>query len=354
MSAAGSGLAAEGVVRYVKSASSSFDPEDIEANGEWIGEHFARMLVWSPFFDTRTRWYPNGWLYQDAYAIYVGSSLEKEHPEWILKDARGNRLFIPYGKPPVQYAGDISNPAFRKYWVADVKRTVARGYEGVFVDDVDMWANVGNGKDEETPAVGVNGKVITDEAWREYMVAFMDELREAIPGYEIVENPVWYADGGAANRGTTAPIVRRQMESANVIWVERGVNDSGLRGGTGPWSVSNLLAYIDELHALGRGIVMGGGSSGRLAMEYNLAAYFLVSNGRDYVSGGGSTQRVDHFWRGWSDDLGAAKGPRYSWKGLLRRDFERGSVYLNPPGGRDIVVGSRTLRGSSGAIILTP
>ena len=324
---------AAGAVHFVKRADSSFDAEDIQANAAFMWEHFTRMVGFSPFFDTRTAWAPPTWEYEDAYAIYTGSSLESEHPEWILRDASGNRLYIPYGNPPTQYAGDISNPAFRRYWIERGKATLAHGYAGIFVDDVDMWANTGNAKREKVvPISGVTGQPISDEAWREYLATLMQELRQAIPGYEIVHNNVWYADGGAANRGTTAPVVRRQIEAANVLNVERGAHDSGLTGGTGSWSLSNWFTYMDEVHAMGRAVVLGGGNYEAAAMEYNLAAYFLISTGRDYICDGGSTQNVKSFWQGWSVNLGEAVGPRErSPAGLWSRRFEKGVVYLLEP-----------------------
>src|SRR5438067_11680782 len=63
---------------------------------QWLQQHFSRMVVYSPYFDSRTAWYPNGYAYIDSYAIYTGSALATQHPEWILKDANGNKLFIPW------------------------------------------------------------------------------------------------------------------------------------------------------------------------------------------------------------------------------------------------------------------
>jgi hypothetical protein len=323
-----------GEVHFVKTADSSFDAESTEANSAWIGAHFARMVAWSPFFDSRTRWFPNAWAYQDAYAIYVGSRLASEHPEWILKDAAGEPLYIPFGAPFTQYAADISNPAFRHFWIERTRAILAHGYRGVFVDDVDMWANVANVKGEkQAPISGVNGQPLSSESWRECLATFLSEVRGALPGYEIVDNAVWYAGASSSNRGTTNPFVRSQVEDANVINLERGANDAGLKGGTGSWSLSNLFTYIDEVHALGDGVVLDGSASEPAAMEYNLAAYFLVSTGRDYVEGGGATQTARSFWPGWGVNLGEATSPRErSSSGVWRRSFRGGVVYLLEPG----------------------
>jgi hypothetical protein len=39
----------------------------------------------------------------------------------------------------------------------------------------------------------------------------------------------------------------------------------------------------------------------------------------------------DSWWKGYELNLGRALGPRQTWKGLLRRNFECGIVLLNQP-----------------------
>src|SRR5258708_36319206 len=110
--------------------------------------HLWRMLVYSPYFDSRLSWYPNGLAYLDLYAIYTGAALATQHPEWILKDATGNKLYIPWGCSNgacPQFAGDISNLAFRQWWIGQAQTLLAKGYKGLFIDDVNMEFRVGNG-----------------------------------------------------------------------------------------------------------------------------------------------------------------------------------------------------------------
>ena len=88
-----------GTVHFVRSADSSFDSITTNASPEtqaWLRAHMWRMMVWSPYFDEKTAWYPQGWMYDDAYAIYRESQLAAQHPEWILRDSAGNKLFIPF------------------------------------------------------------------------------------------------------------------------------------------------------------------------------------------------------------------------------------------------------------------
>lgn len=356
-----------GTVHFVRQADSSFDQftsNPTTSTEEWMRSHIWRMTVWSPYFDNKTSGYSNGWVYDDSYAIYHGSSQASAHPEWILKDASGNPLYIPSGCSGTscpQYAGDISNAAFRQAWIDELKGEVAHGYRGVFIDDVNMDMQVSNGNEESVaPIDRSTGRPMTSEAWRSYMARFMQEVRAQLPNIEIAHNAIWYADDHA---GTSNPYIRAEIEAANFVFIERGANDSGLTGGEGQWSLHALLAYTDQVHALGRSVVMDGTSGKLQGLGYNLASYFLISNGGDAVSGDGQTPTS--WWSGWNVDLGEAKGPRYSWNHLLRRDFADGIVLVNQPGeptqtvtlptpmqnAEGATVTSVTLTPSSGAIL---
>jgi Hypothetical glycosyl hydrolase family 15 len=345
-----------GTVHFVRIAESGFDQftgEPTSATQEWIASHMWRMVVWSPYFDYKTGWYPNGWVYDDAYAIYRGSARAGAHSEWILKDAAGNPLYIPSGCSGgtcPQYAGDIGDPAFRHAWIEELKAEIAHGYRGVFIDDVNMDMQVCDGNEEHvTPIDPATGQPMTSEAWRGYMANFMKEVRAQLPNIEIVHNAIWFADEHA---GTANASIRSETESANYIFLERGANDAGLTGGEGQWSLRALLSYVDQVHALGRGVIMDGTSSEPQGLTYNLASYLLVSDGNDAVSGGDQTP--DDWWSGWNVNLGEASGPRYTWGRLLRRDFSDGMVLVNPPGEpAETVTLPTPMRDAEGATVTT-
>ncbi len=365
--AGSAGADTAGTVHFVRSADTSFDGYSSTSSPStqaWIRTHMWRMMVWSPFFDAKTSWYTQGWLYDDAYAIYNGSQLAIEHPEWILKDGGGNKLYIPYACSNgscTQYAGDISNPAYRQYWIDGAKASFAHGYRGLFIDDANMEERVGDGQENPVaPIDSATHQPMTAAAWRAYMAQFMAEIRGALPTAEIVDNAIWFANSGA---GTNDPSIRRQVESANYILLERGVNDSGLTGGNGQWSLNAFFSYIDQIHALGRGVVLDGAAGDPQGMEYSLASYLLISTGNDAVSG--DKQTPEHWWSGWDVNLGEATGTRHAWGSLLRRDFTGGITLVNPPGGstqtvslptpmRDVngnTVTSVTLPAASGAVL---
>jgi Hypothetical glycosyl hydrolase family 15 len=104
------------------------------------------MRGYTPYFDQALGWAPPTQFYRDLYAIYnnpAGSQLISEHPDWVLRDASGNKLYVQYGCSGgtcPQYAGDIGNPAFRSHWINQAAQGMAKGYRGVF--DVNLGFKV--------------------------------------------------------------------------------------------------------------------------------------------------------------------------------------------------------------------
>ena len=329
-----------GQVCLVAVANSSLDQYTQNPSADqqtWMQQHYARMLVYAPYFDARLAWYPNGWAYKDLYAIYVGGTVAQQHPEWILRDSSGNLLYIPYacaGGSCPQYAADIGNSDFRAFWIGEATTTMAAGYKGLFEDDCNMRMEVGDGNGHlVVPYDPRLRRLMTDDDWRGYMADFTEAIRQAVPQAELVQNQVYFmAPNGDPN-------VSRAQSAANYIWVERGFNDTGITGGQGQFGFETLLSWIDIAHSNGAGVVEEPGSAS-WGQEYALACYFLTSTGADGLSSrnGGLP---NSWWSGYDVDLGRAKGwplGRYTWNGLLRRDFARGFVLVNEPGSPTVTV----------------
>jgi hypothetical protein len=313
---------AAGVVRFVKKAHPDFDRFSRDAGfARWIRSHFWRMTTYSPYFDSRLRWYRDAWVYRDLYAIYRGSGLAKRHPEWILRDELGRPLYIPFdcnGRSCPQYAGDVGNQSFRSDWIRRAGAKLRHGYRGIFIDDVNMLLRVADGTGAEiAPIDPRTGLPMSLVDWRRYVSRFTTEIRAAFPRAELVHNLIWFA-------GDSDPAIRRELAAADLVNLEHGVDDPGVRGGGGQYGFQTLLAYIDRRHRQGRAVVLGGGR------EYALATYMLINSGRDALSSD-FRSRPGNWWGGWRIALGAPRGPRQSWRGLVRRDFQRGLVIVNPP-----------------------
>jgi len=290
-----------------------------------------------------------------------------QHPEWILKDANGNRLYIPWGCSNgtcPQYAADTSNPGYRQWWISQAAAIVPKGYKGIFVDDVNMNFQVSNGYGNLVVPIDPNtGTLMSWDNWRKYMAGFMQQIRSAFPTSEIVHNSIWYS--GPSGVRDQDPYIQQQIAAANYQNIEFGVNDGGLTGGTGIWSLNSLLGYIDRLHAVNRAAIISGIPLDSTSREYALANYCAVSAVADGLDDTVTTP--DNWWAGFDVNLGSPLTARTKWNNLARRDFTGGMVLVNPPQSPAITVtlpgtykrvdgtqvNSVTLQASQGAVLLS-
>ena len=323
-----------GKVNFFNDADRHFDNYSANPNTQqqqWMRSHYDRMLTYAPYFNSRLDWYPNALVYRDSYAVYKNENIVANHPEWIMRDAGGNKLYIPYacknGTCP-QYAGDFSNPAFRKYRVKQFIN-ISRGYRGLWIDDVNLTWRVSNGyKKHAKPIDFTTGQPMTLTAWRRHMAKYMEEIRAALPNIEISHNVVWYSDRVENDN----PYIKRQIDAADYITLERGGNDKGLKNGLGKYGFESFLLYVDFIHSRGaNAIIMDNGTTVE-NREFGLATWLLVNNGKDlFNSDRLKWTTPDRWWSGYDLNLGKAMGPRYKWHELIRRDFECGMVILNQP-----------------------
>ena len=294
---------------------------------QWFQTNVWRMMVYSPFFDQKLSWYPDGWAYINLYGLHSDSLVVTQHPEWLLRDSRNNLLYIPYacanGSCPL-YAADMSNPDYRAYWISRARELVAKGYRGLWIDDVNLEFRVSDGLGKQAaPVESSTKRTLTVEAWKENVAQFCEEIRAAFPDIEILHNSIWYAGGPSRD---SDPSVARELRAADYINLERGVADRGLTGGDGEWSLDAFMRYIDRLHAQGKAVIIDNTDS---FGAYGLAAYYLISSGRDGL--GGHDIAPDNWPAALDIDLGAPLGPRSRVGGVFRREFERGVVVLNEP-----------------------
>jgi hypothetical protein len=372
---AGSGRG-EGTVDVLVNAKSAFDgwtKSPSSSQQKAMRSIYDWMVVYSPYFDKRLSWYPNGLAYIDLYAMYKDTAKDSrsvDHPEWVLADAAGNRLFVDWGCKGgtcPQWAADVGNPEFRADFVARVGALLKKGYPGIMIDDVNLLWRISNGSgDTVAPIDPRTGAEMTLGNWQAYTVGLLEQVRKAYPGAKIMHNAIWYAD--APGYGNS--YVRRQTAAADWIMLERGATDGGLKGGDGKFSMASFMKFSDFAHGVGTNVLFLDETANSIGEQtYNLAVYLLVNNGGDLVS----TEEYSRIapgstWAGFTADLGDALGPRYRWNGLWRRDFTRGVVLVNDPGAgavtvsldnsyRDLggaTVGSITLGSRSAAVLVAP
>ncbi len=332
----------EGRATLLLNAKTAFDAyatEATPATQQFVQDKYWGTRAYPPFFDRALGWATRAHFYKDLYAIYTKSEgdLVDEHPDWVLRDAQGQPLYIQYGCSAgvcPQYAADIGDPGWRAHWIADAQAHMDQGYVGIHIDDVNLEMRVSNGAEEPVrPIDPRTGAPMTDEDWRRYMAEFVEEIRNAIPGAWISHNSHWWLD-------QDDPYVRREVDAADAIQLERSFSDPGLTGGGGTFGFETFLSHIDWLHGRGKSVLFSSydmdSVSGR---EFELAAYFLVQRAGDAIVVDEDDHAYpDDWWTGWDADLGAARGGSREWHGLLRRDFRGGFVLVNQPDAQTRVV----------------
>ena len=320
---------------FLRNATSSFDSTlagSTTAQRQWMGQTYSRMRGYPPYFDQALSWAPPSDFYRDLYALYrdasVDQSVIQQHPDWVLRDSQGRALYIPSGCDGTscpQYAADIGSPGFRAWWVSQAQNTVAKGYEGVFVDDVNMEMRVSNGAGQDVrPIDPRTGAPMTDTNWRRYIAEFCEAIRTGLPTAQITHNALWWMD-------QSDPYVQREIKSADTIELERGFNDGGLTQGGGTFGYETFMNHIEWLHSLGKTVISEPYNLDSAKREYEMASLYLVKVAGDSIT---SDFQADpsNWWAGWGTDLGTPQGSRYVWNGLWRRDFSKGFVLTNEPG----------------------
>ena len=330
-----------GKVNFDLNSTSRFDSlltASTVAQQSWMHDTYNRVRGYAPFFDQALSWDAPADSYRDLYALYRDGAddqvLIAAHPDWVLRDSQGHKLFIPCdcsNGSCTQYAADIGNPGFRAYWIDRARSDLAKGYQGIFIDDVNMSMTVSDGNGTSVrPIDPRTGEPMTDSAWSRYMAEFVEQIRAALPEAEIIHNVPWF-------NSESDPYVQREVAAADTVELERGFNDGGITGGGGTFGYDTFLDHIDWLHSQGVHFILEPYLSSDSGARYERANYLLTNDGSDSISSDWHAS-PDDFWKGWQTDLGAASGERYVWQGLERRDFAGGTVLVNPPDSPKVVV----------------
>jgi len=326
-------------VSFLRNATSAFDHYTSGATAEeraWINDHYWRMRGYPPYFDQALGWAPPTMFARNLYAIYrdgvPDQQLMAEHPDWVLRDAQGQALYIPSGCGDPEpgcplFAADVGNPAWRAWWIDGAQDELAKGYVGMHVDDVSMSLMVSNGAGQLVrPIDPRTGQPMTDANWRRYVAEFTEEIRSALPGADISHNAgQWWTQH-------SDPYYQRELNAADMIELERGFNDPGLVAGDGTFGFKTFLKHIDWLHALGRSLIFEPYDLDAEGRHYALASYFMVRKASDAVASD-SRADPDDWWVGWEANIGGPKGARFKTDGYYKRKFANGIALMNGLGG---------------------
>lgn len=214
---------------------------------EWMRARPEMIIGWSPWQDVNVGVYKNLLAYMDTYAAENNipqkpTDIAVTHPDWILHDSAGNKLFIPYNCANGScqaYAMDLTNPAVIANQMANVEVIANAKYQGVFFDNANLALKAGDG----------NGNIVmpdgfTNEIWSRAIANFFAEVRASFPKLVLVMNSVWFD-------GANSLWVRNAIVSGTYYNMQRGYGDPNLSD----YQKGQQLEFVQMVHSLGRNVI---------------------------------------------------------------------------------------------------
>jgi hypothetical protein len=271
----------EGRPKYRLDANTNFDPFATARYAPWVRANVSLIKGYPPFSD----------LFVGLFGLPV----------------------IGYHDPATEGQAPLA-PAGIDAYISRVRLDMGLGYAGVFVDDANWSAGF-------NPSPGP----------RASLANLIEAIRSAEPG-ALIEMNSQYHDIWQLMKAHD-PNVERALRYVNIVTKEFGVGPTA--GINSAQDYGEFMQYVDTLHAKGIHTTMTGdnrtGGTTVGAMEYNLATYFLINDGSDFVNG--VNQLPTNIWPGFAVNLGAATTHRErSPSGVWTRRFTGGVVYTVEPG----------------------
>jgi hypothetical protein len=244
------------------------------------------------------------------------------HEDWFLHNGKGERLYLSWHPDRRTYAMNSAHSGWRAFALQRMQ-AAQQGYDGLFLDNVEL--DVYKLQRQYQNSDGVVREFATNDAFRAAIIGYLQAL---------------------------APLRQNGLLEANVIndpltgtaWDAYlpfldGVLQEAWATGYDPLTPARWernLRQTETALAQGKAVVMvaRGAPGDDRQLLFGLASYLLVTNGRSayfrYSDDGGQYVRWPTHAR-YDVQLGAARGPRYQLPdGRWRRDFERGSVTVDP------------------------
>lgn len=262
------------------------------------------------------------WSNQVAFKTGDACWIEQEHPDWYLRDTRGNRIC---GRNVTERfcMMDPGSDGWRAFWVQRVAELQStHGWTcGVLLDNTDASRAraIAPGR---TPA-GYRD----DAAYQAAVAGMLAFLRER---YFAPQRRPLYANITAMTDERVWTRYLAHLDGAlDEAW---SVGWRGSYRGVRQWEAHLQRAELTQ--ALGKhGIFVGQGRRDDLRrQQFAFGSYLLIVNGRASFRYAGPPGGYSEAWlyANYALDLGAPLGPRVRDGAVWRRAFERGTVAVDP------------------------
>ena len=251
------------------------------------------------------------------------AALVADHPDWFLRNSAGGRQTKWFGSQHVSYM-DPASPGWQN-WFAQrlVTYNTAHGWDGVFLDNVELSLTKRQ-REGLVPAAHP-----TDQAWQNAMVSFLGHVRSVLGarGQMVWGNAIEWNGGQAVLDRYAGQLDGMMSESFGTDWHGRPRLGS---------SWEKEIGRTERLSALGDHslVVAQGGRNDSAAFRYAYASYLLVAGPTvSFRYAHHSAYHQAWWYDSYELGLGQPTGPRYRQGVGWRRDFQHGSVTVDPQQG---------------------
>lgn len=297
-------------------------------------------------------------------------AIERDHPDWLLRDAEGNLLQNRFFK----YLLDPRHPGVRDFQARWAVAQQAGGWDGVYMDALGLFGIQGFGA---RPVDPLTGRPFTATAWIEATAGLAAAVRASVSIPVIInglrDGPTYFGvDQSTGERFVGAQVLADVSDG--------GVSEGCFRAAHDPlddwptlWEWKQQVAALVDAQARGSSALCltktwepGGAALVRQWHDFTLASFLLATGPRAYYlfwGRQGDGALTDHGERALR--IGAPLGDRFLVGRARARRFASGIAVANPTaaavsvalGGRYVLpsgrVGTRlALAPHAGAVLL--
>ncbi len=249
---------------------------------------------------------------QVAYRVGDFCQLSAQHPDWFLLGADGK---------PLRDAGDgdvYMDPAsagWRAFWLERARTLqTTYGWDGLFLDNVEA-SLAKRIRRNQLPQ-----QYPTDAAYRDAIAAFLADLDAHAPHplyaniIEATDEATWF----------------RYLQYLDGAMIEAFAVDWNDYFSAAQWEAQ--MALVEQAQALDKQLILvaQGDQTDAARQTFALASYLLVNSGRAAFRYADGNYEQVWLYDNYQVDLGEPLGPRYKTGAVWQRDFERGTVEVNP------------------------
>jgi hypothetical protein len=259
--------------------------------------------------------------YHNQIAMNPGEycALARDHPDWFLRDARGN-LIANVSDGARYILMDPGNEGWRAYWLERARQVHEQyGWDGIFLDNVE--ASLSKLKRNGTrPA-----KYVDEAAYQSAVEGFLAQIASYTRAHNkpLFANIIALEDTGIWFRYLA--YLDGAMEEAFAV----DFNNRYLA----PADWERDLARLEQTQALGKDVILvaQGTRADSARLQFAWATYLLINDGRAFFRYAAS-DAYDEIWlyREYEWQLGEPLGARYQNGNLWQRDFAKGTVAVDP------------------------